>query len=268
MLSFTLRRVLSHPVVFSTVQMSQTRVISSNHSLSVIVQRNFVTTANDQNSDSTADSEPEPESKSKSKSTRRKIGSSTKAAGKNNKVKIRDEDKPPKRPANAYVLWISDWIRSQPKIENIEAARGTVKKGAQIWHTVPEHDKQRYREKADVLRAEYNKRFEEWHEKVDPAILRELNRRRVAKGHMRIQSRGSDDDSRPLNGYLRYYMHVRDEYPSTEGDGSAYFTALSTRVSSQWRTLSDAEKAKYIDPARADLAAWREKHGAGSQAKA
>lgn len=57
-------------------------------------------------------------------------------------VKIRDEDKPPKRPANAYVLWISDWIRSQPKIENIEAARGTVKKGAQIWHTVPEHDKQ------------------------------------------------------------------------------------------------------------------------------
>lgn len=85
MLSFTLRRVLSHPVVFSTVQMSPTRVISSNHSLSVIVQRNFVTTANDQNSDSTADSEPEPESKSKSKSTRRKIGSSTKAAGKNNK---------------------------------------------------------------------------------------------------------------------------------------------------------------------------------------
>jgi hypothetical protein len=70
---------------------------------------------------------------------------------------------------------------------------------------------QRYREKADVLRAEYNKRFEEWHEKVDPAILRELNRRRVAKGHMRIQSRGSDDDSRPLNGYLRYvyeYIHL------------------------------------------------------------
>ena len=80
MLAFTLRRVLSHPGVFSTVQMLPTRVISSNHSLPTIVQRNFVTTANDQNSNSTADSEPEPESKSKS--TRRKTGSSTTAAGK------------------------------------------------------------------------------------------------------------------------------------------------------------------------------------------
>lgn len=118
---------------------------------------------------------------------------------------------------------------------------------------------QRYREKADVLRAEYNRRFEEWHEKVDPAVLRELNRRRVVKGQARI--RGFNHGSpRPLNGYLRYvyestfsgnsieqgfsyYIHVRDEHPNTEGDGRDYFKALSMRVSSQWRALSDAEKA-------------------------
>ncbi|KAF8483411.1 hypothetical protein DFH94DRAFT_721614 [Russula ochroleuca] len=266
MLSFTLRRVLSHPGVFSTVQMLPTRVIPSNQSL---VQRNFVTTVNDQkfqNLDSTANSEPEP--KSKSKSTRRNTGSSTKTAGSDKtKVKIRDEDKPPKQPVNAYVLWISDWIRSQPKIENLEVAQDTVKKGAQIWHTVPEHEKQRYQEKCDALRVEYYRRIEEWREKVDPSVLRELNRRRVAKGQKPIRG-GSEDDSRPLTGYLRYYMHVRDEYPRTEEDYPAYFKALSTRVSSQWKAMSDAEKAKYTDPARADFAAWREKHGAESQAKA
>jgi hypothetical protein len=40
-----------------------------------------------------------------------------------------------------------------------------------------------------------------------------------------------------------YYMHVRDEYPRTEEDYPAYFKALSTRVSSQWKAMSDAEKA-------------------------
>ena len=66
---------------------------------------------------------------------------------------------------------------------------------------------QRYQEKFDVLRAEYDTRLEEWHEKVDPAVLEELNRRRVAKGRKRIFRKRA---RRPLTGYLRYvhkYTH-------------------------------------------------------------
>ncbi len=47
--------------------------------------------------------------------------------------------------------------------------------------------------------------MEEWRENVDPAILGELNRRRVAKGRLRIRGPSS---TRPLSGYLRYvYGH-------------------------------------------------------------
>lgn len=97
--------------------------------------------------------------------------------------------------------------------------------------------------------------MEEWRDKVDPAVVRELNRRRVAKGHNRLRG-----PRRPANGYIRYVyeytyinssveqscsyvMHVRDEYPRTEGDYRTYFKALVGRASSQWKAMSDSEKA-------------------------
>jgi hypothetical protein len=95
MLSFTFRRVLSRPGVFSISQRLPTRGISSNQSFAVIVQRNLTTTASDRNSDSTADSKPE--SESNPKSTRRKTGSRPKTAGKDKKKKKKKAVTKPKK---------------------------------------------------------------------------------------------------------------------------------------------------------------------------
>jgi len=35
-----------------------------------------------------------------------------------------------------------DWISTQPKIETVEGAQGTIKSGAQVWKTVSEDEKQ------------------------------------------------------------------------------------------------------------------------------
>ena len=95
----------------------------------------------------------------------------------------------------------------------------------------------------------------EWRESVDPAVLRELNRRRVAKGHRCIRG-----PRRPKTGYTRYvyeytyssssieqgssfFMRVLNEHPRTEEDYKAHFKAVAGRVSNQWRAMSDAEKA-------------------------
>ncbi len=43
--------------------------------------------------------------------------------------------------------------------------------------------------------------MEEWREKINPTVLRELNRRRVAKGRPRIRG---PHTGRPLTGFLRY----------------------------------------------------------------
>jgi hypothetical protein len=56
------------------------------------------------------------------------------------------------------------------------------------------------------MRADYKKRLEEWRARVDPRVLREMNRRRVAKGLPRIRG---PPTGRPMTGYLRYvYNHV------------------------------------------------------------
>ena len=57
-------------------------------------------------------------------------------------VVIRPEDKPPKHPSAPYTLWLTDWYREQPKIESREGAQDMMKKGAQVWHTVSEYEKQ------------------------------------------------------------------------------------------------------------------------------
>ena len=97
--------------------------------------------------------------------------------------------------------------------------------------------------------------MEEWRENVDPAILRELNRRRVARGIHRIRG-----PRRPKTGFMRYvcgytyssssveqsssyFQHVREENPRTEEDYQTYFKAVVRRTSSQWKAMSDAEKA-------------------------
>jgi hypothetical protein len=41
-----------------------------------------------------------------------------------------------------FTLWLTDWLREQPKIKSLEDAQGMVKKGSQIWHTVSEYEKQ------------------------------------------------------------------------------------------------------------------------------
>jgi hypothetical protein len=97
--------------------------------------------------------------------------------------------------------------------------------------------------------------MEEWREKVDPAVLSELNRRRAAKGRRRIRGL-----RRPATGYIRYvyeytysssiveqgssfFARLRNESPRTEGDYHTYFMAMVGRASSQWEAMSDAEKA-------------------------
>lgn len=104
--------------------------------------------------------------------------------------------------------------------------------------------------------------MEEWRENVDPAVLRELNRRRVAKGHNRIRGPPIRGPPRPANGYIRYVheytysgssieqgssfsQRLQDEHPleRTEDNYGSYFKAVAARAKNQWRAMSDAERA-------------------------
>lgn len=58
-------------------------------------------------------------------------------------VTIGPQDKPPKGPGNAFILWYTEWLREQqPKIANLDDAQSFAKKGSQTWSTVSDHEKQ------------------------------------------------------------------------------------------------------------------------------
>ncbi|KAH8996226.1 hypothetical protein EDB92DRAFT_2112552 [Lactarius akahatsu] len=232
------------------------------------VKRGFATTSGDLDSGFTADSEHG----SKPKSSDRKTGSGTKVVRKNKtkgktkrrakkapakpKITIKPADRPPKRPGAAFSLWLSDWIRTQPKADGILASQNYVRQAAQIWHTVSEDDKKRYKEKFENLMVEHNRRMEEWRKEIDPAVLRELNRRRARKGLPRIRG---PSNNRPMSSFFRYLKEVRENTPRTQAPVRC--TVLAASAGSQWRAMSEAEKAKYST--RAEFTAWREKRKEG-----
>ena len=101
--------------------------------------------------------------------------------------------------------------------------------------------------------------MEEWRKQIDPAVLREMNRRRVAKGRPRILG---PPRGRPMTSFLRYVQEhsfkgydveqcprylqeVRENTPWRQEPGSYQdnFKALAGRVASQWRAMSEDEKA-------------------------
>ncbi|KAI0288317.1 hypothetical protein BC826DRAFT_1039132 [Russula brevipes] len=262
MLSFVLRRArLRLPGTFRVVQRLPTHAVLSNQRLTLTFQKNFATTTNNRNKESTPSVEPEPEPKSKPRSTRTKKTSSAKVEGKRKVKNVKREVEKTTETeqkvtiTNSFGLWFSEWSRSQPKIEGRPNAHSRLKEGSLLWKAVSDHEKEQYRERANGLRAEYKKHLEEWRGTVDPTILKEMNRRRVANGKTL------------LSKIFSFSMDVRREYPGTETDPRARFNAVNAWIGSQWKAMSDTEKAKYTDPAEADFAAWREKRGAESQAK-
>jgi len=179
MLSFLLRRTLLRPAMLSTTQILSTRPILSNRFLALSVLRSLATTSIARDAESTTTSEPKPAPKSKPKSTRKKSTSSRKAPGKGKikkpakrrakkvetkksmplsipfssliriycprplfTVTIGSQHKPPKAPGSAYILWYTEWLREQPKIESREGAQSLAKKGGQTWPTVSDYEKQ------------------------------------------------------------------------------------------------------------------------------
>jgi hypothetical protein len=83
-----------------------------------------------------------------------------------------------------------------------------------------------------------------------------------------------------------YYQEVRQNTPRTQETHKDHFGALSKLAGSQWRAMSETEKAvrvtlmalwmsrnlvggrqKYNDPANAERAAWLEKRKAEGHAK-
>eukprot|EP00747_Dinoflagellata_sp_TGD_P086070 gnl/TRDRNA2_/TRDRNA2_163139_c0_seq1.p1 gnl/TRDRNA2_/TRDRNA2_163139_c0~~gnl/TRDRNA2_/TRDRNA2_163139_c0_seq1.p1 ORF type:complete len:802 (-),score=191.89 gnl/TRDRNA2_/TRDRNA2_163139_c0_seq1:546-2951(-) len=66
------------------------------------------------------------------------------------------EDDKVKKPPNAYVVWLKEWLKKEQ--ETIVAEVGTreaIKKGAEIWKSLTDEERRPYEHQADMSRKEY-----------------------------------------------------------------------------------------------------------------
>jgi hypothetical protein len=82
-----------------------------------------------------------------------------------------------------------------------------VKESAVAWRALTEHEKQAFRDEHEELREDYVKRREAYWSSVDPAIVREINKQRKAKGIQRIRAKKPAEEKRPLTAYIRFAHH-------------------------------------------------------------
>lgn len=93
-------------------------------------------------------------------------------------MKIRSEDMPPKRAPGAYTIFYTKFVAknvpssTEHKFNVVAAA----KEAASLWNNFSEHEKQAFKDEAETLKAEYEKKKEEYFKNVDPVILKEINK--------------------------------------------------------------------------------------------
>lgn len=263
MLSSVLRRTILRSGTLLSAQRLLPCTISPNLPLTWPVQKGFATNVEPESKRKSTGGKTRSNSKvARKDKTKEKTDGSTKAKAKQ-RIAIKSEDRPPKNPGSHYTVWMSDWIRTQPKVDSLPAAQNLVREGAQAWHNVSEDDKQKYREKFEDIKAEYLQRVQKWRETIKPAVLREMNRRRAEKGLSRIRGRPT---GRPAPSFFRYFQEVRQDFLRTQETNNEYLKALGNKAASQWRAMSEDEKAKYRDAANAEFATWREKRKAEGHA--
>ncbi|KAF8234535.1 hypothetical protein L208DRAFT_1376882 [Tricholoma matsutake] len=156
----------------------------------------------------------------------------------------------PKRSASGYGLYVQKHITDvSPTTKSMQEI---FKDAAVNWRTLPEHEKQQYSEDAASLREQRAKESLKWFDSIDPRILKEINRRRVARGKSRFR-KPKDPNAPKINRnpfLLTISSFLSDLRKSDEVAGFS-IAAIGRLGGERWRDMSSSQKQAYPDKANA-----------------
>ncbi|KAG6876914.1 hypothetical protein C0993_012129 [Termitomyces sp. T159_Od127] len=108
-----------------------------------------------------------------------------------------------------------------------------AKMGGEAWKNLSEAEKQKCVEAASAARAKANQERQDYINALDPKILRELNRRRVAIGKPKMHKKSG----RSMNPYFMWIEEFRASHPGQYDE----FGSVG-RLGEIWSGMSDEEK--------------------------
>lgn len=175
-------------------------------------------------------------------------------------VKLEPEDKPPRAPGNTFIQFYVDFYKRAGPLGTTEGSRLRSREAAKAWGLLSDEEKAVWREKGAAAYAEYKTKYTAWLKTVDKTKLAELNRRRKKRGIAVITQ--NKLHPKPPNSFVRFAQEL-SKTKFTKGmqpPGVNYPPYLSRESAAIWKTMSDAEKAPYVEEYQRDIAVWKVEH--------
>ncbi|KAF3905467.1 hypothetical protein ABW20_dc0106068 [Dactylellina cionopaga] len=165
-------------------------------------------------------------------------------------------DAPTRRPVMAYTLFFKDQF---PTAQGDSGVTSKAKSIGAAWKALSEAEKQVWKDKAAAETVKKLAHYDQWIAKQNPADLQVANRARVRIADYRAKHntlgyglRHKFSDPRMVKRALTAYMYFSKEtMHKAEWVGLRQAEKLK-KTGELWRTISDAEKKKYVDLATRD----------------
>ncbi|OAX43419.1 hypothetical protein K503DRAFT_779215 [Rhizopogon vinicolor AM-OR11-026] len=178
--------------------------------------------------------------------------------------RVPKSEQPPSRPPNAYILFFTKLAQNNKEnYKSIEDTQAASKQAAATWKGFTLAEKQPYYDEVEVLKKQYDEKLHEYWKNAPPQIVRKINARRTSDGKKKIhRPRQESDHPRPMVPFFRFAQDFRQS-PDGRAIKDAGVTStgqptvnIAREAGTRWRTMSDSEKAPYVNAYQTAYADW------------
>ncbi|KAJ1989355.1 hypothetical protein GGI25_006447 [Coemansia spiralis] len=157
----------------------------------------------------------------------------------------------PKAPAGSYLLFHMEKAKDS-EFSSVGSITEMSRSTALKWKLLSEDEKQKYFDQAKALRTEYEKMLVKWWRDVDLRLL-DLENKRRRRINRRVKAEGKGNKlgllkdplapKRPTSAFFHYLVGRMGD---AEGNDLASRQKLSKQAASDWKGLSNAQKAPFV----------------------
>ncbi|EFQ26395.1 HMG box protein [Colletotrichum graminicola] len=157
----------------------------------------------------------------------------------------------PKRlPTNKWLVYTAEATKD---VKSSTEMMMRVKESGELFKNLSSYELQRLQEKADENKLVNNATYKAWVESHTPQDIAAANRARLRlrKASGRLTPAPIRDDRLPTQPVTPYALFIKARWASGDYAGSLV-PEVSSRISKEWRDLSESEKGAYRDLSKAD----------------
>ncbi|TFK97696.1 hypothetical protein BDV98DRAFT_607390 [Pterulicium gracile] len=173
------------------------------------------------------------------------------------KLKVTKAMMPPTKPGSMFMFYWKHVQTTLPKSLNLKQSNENIGVAAARWRAMSDAEKEPYHTQARDALAKHELAKQEWWRTADPALIRAINEKRVARKKPKIAAQRAREDRGPANAYA---LFTTDQVQTQMA--ASTITPEGTRdvfreTAKKWKGLPEVEKAEWRERARKGREEWK-----------